>query len=204
MGRLLVMLLSLLILSCCSKQERQVHEPMSEVPKAVPYGLMVQIPRDTIAEKDPALRRVNNVLFEGEELYSGYLLISYANGNVKQLQSYFRGRLEGATTRWYPEGETESVRFYHKGLKTGTHKGYFANGGPKFSYDFWQGNYHGIYQEWFPDGSPSKLGHFKEGAEVGRHKMWDAFGKIRANYAIKDGRRFGLTGAKPCYSKIHM
>jgi hypothetical protein len=35
---------------------------------------------------------------------------------------------------------------------------------------------------------------------VGQQRMWWPDGTLRANYVVRDGRRYGLLGAKGCVS----
>ena len=42
------------------------------------------------------------------------------------------------------------------------------------------------------------LSVYVDGKEAGAQRMWNEDGTLRANYVIKEGRRFGLLGSKPC------
>jgi antitoxin component YwqK of YwqJK toxin-antitoxin module len=54
--------------------------------------------------------------------------------------------------------------------------------------------------DWFPDGTLYKQFRYEHGHESGAQRMWYVDGSVRANYVVRDGRRYGLIGAKGCVS----
>ena len=58
--------------------------------------------------------------------------------------------------------------------------------------------YEGDVKVWYPDGSLFQHFKYKKGHEDGAQKVWKSDGRIKANYVVRDGRRYGLTGVKNC------
>ena len=49
--------------------------------------------------------------------------------------------------------------------------------------------------------TPYRDSHYAPGHEAGSQRMWYADGTLRANYVARDGRRYGLMGAKGCVTE---
>ena len=85
-----------------------------------------------------------------------------------------------------------------KNKKEGKHIGFWEDGKPKFEFYFTKGEHDGMANEWYSNGQAYKAFHYTMGYENGSQKMWWENGVIRANYAVKQGRRYGLIGLKLC------
>ena len=53
--------------------------------------------------------------------------------------------------------------------------------------------------EWYEDGRLFMERNFHAGQEGGPQKAWGPEGQVYSNYVIKEGRRYGLLGSKPCF-----
>ena len=96
------------------------------------------------------------------------------------------------------EGALSTRRRFLKGREQGVHEGWWPGGRPVFRYEYRNGVLHGRSLEWFEDGTMHRRFQYVEGHEEGLQQMWYADGTLRASYVVRDGRRFGLLGAKGC------
>jgi antitoxin component YwqK of YwqJK toxin-antitoxin module len=139
-----------------------------------------------------------DTLYYGNEKYDGYVIEEFEKGDTALFVAYLNGLEEGISKKWYPNKQLSEIRLYHRGKKTGVHKGYWDNGNPKFEYHFLNGEHNGIAKDWYENGQFYKFFHYKMGYEEGSQKAWWENGVIRANYVVKNGRRYGLIGLKLC------
>lgn len=139
-----------------------------------------------------------DTLYYGNEKYDGYVIEKFQKGDTALFISYLNGLEEGISKKWYPNKQVSEIRMYHRGKKTGTHKGYWENGKPKFEYNFMNGEHNGTAKDWYENGQYYKFFNYKMGYEDGSQKAWWENGVIRANYVVKNGRRYGLIGLKLC------
>ena len=110
------------------------------------------------------------------------------------------GLRDGLEERFYADGSLQSARWYASGFKQGRHRGWWPEGGRRFDLQFEGGRYQGTQQRWHENGSLYQLNHYENGVEVGQQRSWTAEGRLFANYFAVEGRRFGLIGAKPCFT----
>jgi antitoxin component YwqK of YwqJK toxin-antitoxin module len=107
-----------------------------------------------------------------------------------------------ADTAWYANGRVAEVRRYDaRGRETGEHRGWWEDGTRRFAFEYAAGLMHGRALEWFRDGRVYRDFHYEAGHEAGLQRMWFADGTLRASYVVRDGRRYGLMGAKGCVTR---
>ena len=155
-------------------------------------------PDTVVVSTDALLNRVRGILYYDEAPFSGYLVERYEEGTTKDRTPYYEGQAHGTARGWYPDGSLEYVRRYRAGKKEGIHTGWWENGQVQFLYRFKDDLHEGRAQSWFPDGSRYRDFNYVNGKEEGPQRMWNEDGTLRANYVIKNGRRYGLLGSKPC------
>ena len=103
------------------------------------------------------------------------------------------------TIEYWQGGGLKSIRQLDaEGRKVGAHFGWWPNGTLKFQYAFEAGLHAGESNEWLSDGTLFRAFNYVAGKESGLQRMWFEDGTLRANYVVKNGRRFGLIGSKPC------
>lgn len=152
---------------------------------------------------DENLNLKNGVLFFLNKPYSGIINAFYKDGSLKSISTYYQGKKEGKFFGFYPSQDKWFERYYSKGIKVNTHKGWFQNGQQMFEYQFnKKGVYNGFTKDWFEDGKLAKHFNFENGKEVGSQKMWKPTGKIKANFFTVNGERHGLIGLKNCVSVL--
>jgi antitoxin component YwqK of YwqJK toxin-antitoxin module len=131
--------------------------------------------------------------------YNGWLyLLAPGTADTILLESYWKGKQQGLSKKWYAPGQLMEERYYEAGKKTGQHKGWWLNGQQRFLYHFAADEYEDLQEEWGPTGQRYRSMHYKAGHEEGLQQMWKADGKIVFNYEVKNGRAYGLTGTKNC------
>ena len=156
------------------------------------------IPNIVIASTDVKFKFHQDTLYYDKKKYNGYIFNEYQKGDTAFFIGYLNGLEEGTSKKWYSNKQLSEQRIYHRGKKTGIHKGYWENGNPKFEYHFLDGEHQGIAKEWYENGQEFKIFHYQMGYEEGSQKAWWENGVIRANYVVKNGRRYGLIGLKLC------
>ncbi|MCP4438386.1 MAG: hypothetical protein GY810_05525 [Aureispira sp.] len=160
----------------------------------------VAIPNQLVQHNDPFLEKIEGILYYQNLPFSGQQEEQYPDGNTKELSTYWEGKKHGKSLGWHNNAQQLFERYYNHGLKEGQHKGWWANGQLKFDYQFLAGEHHGTAQAWYESGQLYKLFNYLHGKEEGRQQMWTEEGEYKANYVIKNGRRYGLIGSKPCYT----
>jgi hypothetical protein len=154
----------------------------------------------TVLADDAELSRKRGLLFYRGDLFTGLVEQFDADGVLRTRNQYEMGRRHGDCRRWYSDGTLESVREYRENRKHGQHAGWFEKGQKKFLMHFDRGSYIGERKEWYASGKPFALFQYEFGKEVGLQRVWGPSGNLRSNYVVRNGRRYGLIGAKPCVS----
>jgi antitoxin component YwqK of YwqJK toxin-antitoxin module len=189
------------IIACFLFQACNAIDPTHTFDVPVTYDSLVTpiaLPNQYINRKDSFLSFHQDTLYYKNAKYSGYIFDQFENGDSAFLGTYLNGIEEGVLKKWYPNNQLAEYRLYHAGKKVGKHIGFWENGQPKFEFNFIEGELHGVANEWYRNGKAYKSFHYKMGYENGSQKMWWENGVIRANYAVKQGRRYGLIGLKLC------
>lgn len=147
---------------------------------------------------DPGIVHRDGAVYYHDSLFNGYLVALYDQDVEKSRTPYLAGKKHGRAEAWYPDGTKMEERFWVNGLKEGEHRGWWDDGTLRYVYHFVDDVHEGAAQEWYADGAPYRDFNYVSGQEEGTQKMWNADGTFKANYVIRDGRRFGSIGAKPC------
>ncbi len=157
-----------------------------------------EVPQRQLRHDDLSLKRKNGRLYQDSSLYSGYLMEYFDEGSPKRLTPYLAGKMHGLVRAWYQNGALRQERLYWQGKREGVHRGWWEDGTAQFEYHFNKDLHEGRAREWFADGSLYRESHYARGQEEGSQRMWRPDGSLRANYVVRDSRRYGLLGAKPC------
>ena len=102
---------------------------------------------------------------------------------------------------WYPSGQLAESRPFSRGKETGIHRGWWPDGAMHFTYAYHEGLLEGTSREWYPSGALWREQHYRAGHEDGLQRLYWEDGRVRASYVVRDGRRFGLMGAKGCVTR---
>jgi hypothetical protein len=131
----------------------------------------------TVERTDPRLRRDGSVLRLGD------------------------APLTGVVVRRYPGGRPAESRAYRDGVEDGAHRGWWESGAPRFALTYRRGVLEGAAREWYAAGGLYREMHYAAGHEAGSQRVWWPDGRVRASYVVRDGRRYGLMGAKGCVTE---
>ena len=102
---------------------------------------------------------------------------------------------------FYPDGRVAEQRTWIGGRAEGVQRGWWPNGKPRFDYTYHEGVMSDVAREWYPGGALFTEQHYTDGHEAGLQRMFWEDGRVRASYVIRDGRRYGLLGAKGCVAR---
>ncbi len=147
---------------------------------------------------DPSLERVNGILYFGSAPFSGYVVETYSNGQLKSKVGWLNGKRDGLSELWHPDGSKRERREYSENRKTGNHLGWYEDGTLKFDLNLKDGAYHGLCRQWYSNGQLATELNFVEGEEVGSQRSWNYQGELQGNYVVRRGHRYGLIGSKSC------
>ncbi|WP_304236653.1 toxin-antitoxin system YwqK family antitoxin [Jiulongibacter sediminis] len=158
-----------------------------------------EITENQVSGSDSRLKKAKGILYLNQKAFSGYLVTYSNDGQLISKTGYLNGKLEGVSQKWTAEGQLTEERNYHQNQRTGRHVGYFENGQKRFEYYFNRGLPIETHKEWLEDGQLYSISNYNaKGQPEGEQKLYFPSGKIRANYVVKNGRRYGLLGAKGC------
>ena len=138
------------------------------------------------------------VTYHDQQPFSGWQYSLFENGDTSSLTPFLDGKESGIAKEWYGNKELKEVRLYTNGKKTGEHTGWWENGQLKFIHHYTNDLSEGSQEEWYPDGNPYKELNYSAGYEKGRQKIWRPDGRLHANYEVRNGRNYGLTGTMHC------
>ena len=110
-----------------------------------------------------------------------------------------RGDVRTVLGRW-SNGAIAYERHYIGDAEEGTEVGFWEDGSIRFVYGYSHGVMDGVARDWDREGHLYRETHYVDGREDGQQRMWWPDGALRANYVVRDGRRYGLLGAKGCVS----
>ena len=157
-------------------------------------------PREfSLKMEDSALHFINGIWYYNKQLFSGTLTGNYPNGKLERSAHYILGKESGWEETYFDNGTLLEKRYYTAGEKDSVHLGFWENGNKRFEYHFLNGIYNGDYIEWYKGGQLFKHLHFIAGVDDWG-KAWRQNGKLYMNFAVKNGRRYGLNNSNLCYS----
>lgn len=150
-------------------------------------------------DEDSTLRFENGLLLQQNKPFSGYVVSYYSSQKLRLKEAYLSGKAENIHQKWYENGQLQEQRGYLNNHKHGIHRGWWPNGKLKFEYNFLDDVAIGTHKEWYDNGQLfTRSTYNQQGQPEGVQQMWYNTGQIKANYVVKNGRRFGLLGAKGC------
>lgn len=185
------LLFTMLLLGVVSMTRDRARHTSSAGKEAVPIIIDAQ---------DAQLGYHRGVQYYAGQRFSGTIVRRDAQGNVLEQTPYVDGLKHGMVGAWYASGQRKHERPYVEGKREGVHQGWWADGTLRFSYTFVNDLHDGTANEWYPSGLLAEAFTYEAGKEEGSQQMWRPDGTIRANYVVKEGRRYGLIGSKPCTS----
>lgn len=161
-----------------------------------------QSSQEEISWDDKLFHQKEEYLYYQDKPFTGVVLKFYANHQIQSRQYFSAGKLDGLSEKWFENGRMQERRYFTENHKTGKHQAWWENGQQRFEYQFDNDVPIKTHKEWYPNGQLFTISNYDEnGQPMGIQQMWFDDGKIKANYEVKNGRRFGLLGAKGCMGK---
>jgi antitoxin component YwqK of YwqJK toxin-antitoxin module len=157
-----------------------------------------EIPATYVNADNNKFRQRQGVLYLDHQPFSGHQYLLYENGDTAFVLPFSQGREYGIARQWYPNRQLKEVRVYENGKKSGKHTGWWENGRLKFIYQFKKDVFDGPLKEWHANGQPFRSMNYIEGQESGLQQIHLADGSLYANYEVRNGRNYGLTGTRHC------
>jgi antitoxin component YwqK of YwqJK toxin-antitoxin module len=145
-----------------------------------------------------AVTRVDGIAYLHGGRLTSTVVERHADGSLRSRTPYLRGVRHGVAEGWYPDGTRAYRRAFRSGREHGPHTAWWEDGRPRLSERFVRGRLEGQAREWFANGRPYRVVHYLRGKEQGEQRMWYADRTPRAAYVVRDGRRYGIPGAKGC------
>jgi antitoxin component YwqK of YwqJK toxin-antitoxin module len=175
-----ILLLVVLLFSCYSKNRE------------------FSIPAVYVNASKPDFIHRNGSTLLNQQPFSGWQYSLFANGDTASLTPFLDGKESGIAKQWYSRYQLEQISFYEDGKRSGEHRGWWENGQLKFIHHYAHDLFDGNQKEWYPDGKPYKELNYSAGYEKGLQKIWRPDGRLHANYEVRNGRNYGLTGTMHC------
>lgn len=145
------------------------------------------------------LEKKNGILRIDEKPYTGYLFeLDNLSTDTLVLEKFVEGKPEGIHRRFYSGGVINAERLFKDGKEEGLFRAWYPNGNKMAERNFSEGLYHGNLKEWTESGVLIREMNYEYGHESGRQQIWDSSGKLIANYEVRNGKTYGLTGVKGC------
>lgn len=154
----------------------------------------------TVPHNDSRLSRRRGALLLDGDRFTGRHETRAPNGQLVGLTTYRDGLAEGWSLAWFESGKIRERRFWKTGRKHDTHLGWWENGEPRLELRFIDGEFEGVCREWHVSGQLASMRSYRRGMEDGTQRSWAADGSLVANYVVRDGRRYGTIGSRPCFT----
>ncbi len=187
----LSVLVSLLIVVACSavgKEETVVNS--------------FRIKRFYYREDSVKVMNKQGLTYINDSIANGYIILVGASNDTLLLAGYINGKKQGRCYTRYPGQHYQSVENFNNGKAEGWQRRWWENGTLKYEAHFKDDIFDGRLREWNPKGVLMRDNHYLNGQEEGKQRMWYDNGKLRANYIVRNGRTYGLTGTMNCYNAV--
>lgn len=116
----------------------------------------------------------------------------WPNGEVKAIQHYDKGLLDGSSQGFYQNGNKRWDETFVKGERNGERTVWFKNGKLKLTSHYKDGLLHGASVVYWWNGEMSSAGSYHRGKKVGTWKSWYLTGHQRGLVNYTAGVRNGL------------
>ena len=188
-----VLLISLLV-SCGQASIEEVETPRKEAISNL------EVPSNIIEKSRLVYDNKISIWSLDGEKFSGYALTYFPDGTIKQKMGILEGRKQNETKDWYANGQIKHIAHYHKGKLHGEKKTWSADSRHLLisHLNYNSGKLHGVQKKWYSTGELFKVLNMNMGKEEGIQKAFRENGDLFANYEAKDGRNYGLKRAFLC------
>ncbi len=123
-----------------------------------------------------SLKKRGRLLYQSNELYSGWAKILYHSGQVRWLSLFKDGERIGPSTQWHENGQKESEVTYKDGKPDGLWTSWHENGQKMSESHHKDNQLNGPYKRWHENGQ--KMGEqVWKGFELVSEKWWNSKGE---------------------------
>ena len=137
--------------------------------------------------------------YQIEDNFTGQVIKKYKNGQVKSIENFKNGKLNGEFKEFFEDGNLSQIAtfkngdmknikvFYENGNlkfeqnlkdRKGKYRGYYPNGMLEVEGEVFQGDEIGLWKYYNENGSLSSEGMYKEGKKVGEWKFYKTDGSL--------------------------
>ncbi|MET6990055.1 toxin-antitoxin system YwqK family antitoxin [Sediminicola arcticus] len=144
-----------------------------------------------------SLNKADGIYKYKEKPFSGRVLDTTKSGRVELTFKCINGKIDGEYLEYYyGNGNLKEKNTYEKGKKTGPYKKFTENGEVLISGNFLGYKKNDEWLEYYSNGNQKQVGHYIDGMQTGEWKYFYDNGKLRAegNYKNGDGSNFGTIG----------
>ncbi|MEO0900004.1 MAG: membrane-binding protein [Bacteroidota bacterium] len=188
-------LLCVLIVSCSDQQKENTDQlpPSLEMVEEIPDRFVNR----SLLNYDNKI----SLWYLDHELYSGYAVSYHPDSTLKEKIGILKGRKQHQAISWYANGILKQLANYHKGKLHGEKKLWLSDSSHTLvtHLNYHSGKAHGEQKQWYPTGEPYKILNLNMGKEEGMQRAFRKNGGLYANYELRNGRIFGLKKAALCY-----
>ena len=192
---LIVIIWSLLLVSCSEVIETGVVKPIEEV------NLTIEIPDNIIELSKLNYDKKTSLWTLDGKVFSGYAARYFEDGSLMQKFGILDGKKQNESKDYFLDGHLKSLANYHQGKLHGEKKTWSIDSTHILlaHLNYHSGKVHGIQKKWYPTGELFKVHHINMGKEEGMQQAFRKNGVLFANYEAKDGRVYGLKKAALCF-----
>ena len=142
------------------------------------------------------------ITYINKQTANGYLFLLSADKDTLRKEEYVNGKKQGICYSKYPNLQYQYLQNYVNGRMEGIQKTWWENGKLKQEANYKNDVFHGKLKEWSHTGMLMRDNNYVSGQETGKQQLWYDNGKLRANYVVKNGRIYGLSGTMNCFNAV--
>lgn len=117
----------------------------------------------------------------------------HANGVLKSRSEHKKGRLNGLSQGWYPNGQLQVEEYFKEGVSHGLKVNWYADGVKKSEAHISEGQLNGIYKRWHQNGILAAEVIYNKGVPHGKSRAFYPSGYLKAEIELEAGEVFKET-----------
>jgi antitoxin component YwqK of YwqJK toxin-antitoxin module len=141
-----------------------------------------EIPRSQLILRDGSWYR------QGEATpFTGVMIETHQTGERKSRSEITKGRIEGRSERWYPNGQLQHLEHFRAGDSHGLRTKWHPNGRKLSEVQIVQGKLEGTFRRWYEDGNLFEEIQMENGKPEGVSRAYYPSGFLQAEARLHDG-----------------
>jgi len=113
---------------------------------------------------------------------------SYYTSGLSYRETYVKGKKEGLSERYYPEGGMMEVQFWKDDMKNGSWQRFYVDSTLRLSASYKDDELHGDYRVWSPENIPLIVGSYEMGKMDGDWVFYDENGSLLKHLVYERGK----------------